>query len=835
MTAEDGDDEWAERLDSELQQESPDGEAVRLLVMGHALPHGAVRSRVWKILLGVDNKPDALANQAEHVSEHDCPVKQDCLAQAARYSDDPVRVQQLATEMEVVLNFVCRARGVEYQSQTGWAELLVPFVAQAELPRSDCYNCLYSLVNRFGFKASGQDAMQFSVFRLLLLYHDPELCTFLDSRRLGPSRYAGSWFRSLFAATCGPDVTWPLWDAYLQAGEPFLVFFLALVMLVNARDVVFSLGDDPDGIAAMLETMPGELTPDDVQDMCQLAYHYASVTPQAFRTQFVTKLFGNAQRASDADSATGPQHTLCLHVPVENAVRSRDEAFKYFVVDCRPLDQYDAGHLPQAWHLDALLMLEQPQFFEADLERLASALEASASHPTFLGSGREEEDQYLRMVVSRLLQRYRKHVSILQGGFAALHSLLDSQAATTATLDGHSPADCLVCLEAEAEVGLSTSMSSPKPSPRREWLSAKLTSFGATLREKTASIKESSAGFRERLAEKTKEVKKALAEKAETIRAPRDAQDSLYRAQERSMFAIDDEDDEEEEQQAHKGSAAGGGADLDLAGAIIKRKNQDDVCVNIDLVPEQPAVLHCFQCSELLPDGYLCAGYLVLTPTHVIKLRERNMASGEAYIMSRRAYSSLVKLSAKKKHPTLLTFVFEDPAGTILKPKRSSASVSTPTTTSSSASAPAPAPGTNEPEPADTEKQADPEQPAAAGNSEQDTEANSRQGAETGGEGDQGEADSAEGEPSSASGSGEQGEGAIDATEATAAAATETTGTAAAKATGAQEAPSASSADPPSDATSSDPLANLLCVKERFLIPEADTAKAALRKLIASQ
>ena len=41
--------------------------------------------------------------------------------------------------------------------------------------------------------------------------------------------------RSLFVATCEPEVVRAIWDIYLLESDPFLVFFLILVMLVNVR------------------------------------------------------------------------------------------------------------------------------------------------------------------------------------------------------------------------------------------------------------------------------------------------------------------------------------------------------------------------------------------------------------------------------------------------------------------------------------------------------------------------------------------------------------------------------------------------------------------------
>ena len=45
-------------------------------------------------------------------------------------------------------------------------------------------------------------------------------------------------FRSLFANVCDLRVTLKMWDVYLQHADPFLVFFLALVILVNAKYVL---------------------------------------------------------------------------------------------------------------------------------------------------------------------------------------------------------------------------------------------------------------------------------------------------------------------------------------------------------------------------------------------------------------------------------------------------------------------------------------------------------------------------------------------------------------------------------------------------------------------
>ena len=64
---------------------------------------------------------------------------------------------------------------------------------------------------------------------------------------------------------------------------------------------------------------------------------------------------------------------------------------------------------------------------------------AGGEHLCFMGSGREEEDQYVNMVVAHFLQRNSLYVSVARGGYRALHNTSD------VTLTDHSPTSCIVC------------------------------------------------------------------------------------------------------------------------------------------------------------------------------------------------------------------------------------------------------------------------------------------------------------------------------------------------------------------------------------------------------
>lgn len=164
--------------------------------------------------------------------------------------------------MESILTFHCKssANGRKYTSNNGWIDLLLPLIT-LKLPRSDLYNLFEAIYLTY----IPRHVDSFHLLRLLLLYHDPQLCNFLDTKKVTPDLFAMSWvrkiiiifflnpvlklfhssrlftnigwlqFQALFAASCDLTVVLSIWDLYFQKGDPFFVFYLALVILVNDR------------------------------------------------------------------------------------------------------------------------------------------------------------------------------------------------------------------------------------------------------------------------------------------------------------------------------------------------------------------------------------------------------------------------------------------------------------------------------------------------------------------------------------------------------------------------------------------------------------------------
>lgn len=64
-------------------------------------------------------------------------------------------------------------------------------------------------------------------------------------------------------------------------------------------------------------------------------------------------------------------------------------------------------------------------------------------HLCFLGSGRNEEDQYTHMVVASFLQKHTQYVSLLTGGYIAIHNYFSDN--IDEFLQDHNPRNCIVC------------------------------------------------------------------------------------------------------------------------------------------------------------------------------------------------------------------------------------------------------------------------------------------------------------------------------------------------------------------------------------------------------
>ncbi|XP_028260071.1 TBC1 domain family member 23 isoform X2 [Parambassis ranga] len=627
---------WDQDLAEALDSGGSDMEMERSIVsvQEHSIQH---RAKMWKIALNVSGKGDSLSPWDGVL---DLPEQTFIYNRSQQLIDQlglsEEESSKMVSDVESVVTFYCKSRNITFTPELSWPHLLKPLLG-LRLPRSDLYNCFYAVMNKYIPRDCVPKGRPFHLYRLLLQYHEPELCSFLDTKKITPDSYAMNWLGSLFSSHCLPEVTQALWDSYFQQADPFLIFFLMLIILVNAKETILTQeGASKEEIIKMLEASPSLLESEDIEDLFSLAQYYQSKTPLSLR-KMNQNLFGSSLVALKEED-TDLSQALCFPVSVPEILQAnqlQQEGVRFFVVDCRPAEQYNAGHLSTAFHLDSDLMLQNPSEFalsvksllEAQKQSLESGSIASGEHLCFMGSGREEEDMYMNMVLAHFLQKNKEYVSIAKGGFMALQQHLvdmnveglDSSYVhwIVSTSGSHSSLS-----SADGE-----SLSSPGDSKGVKSLVNKMT---FALKSKSVNVKEKMISF----IENTSTPVDRHVSSSDRIGKP-------YRGV-KPVFSIGDEEE----------------YDTDEIDSSSMSDDDRKEIVNIQTWINKPDVKHHIPCNEVKETGHMFPSHLLITATHMYCLREIASRKGFAYIQSRQALNSVVKITSKKKHPELITFKF---------------------------------------------------------------------------------------------------------------------------------------------------------------------------------
>ncbi|XP_026119957.1 TBC1 domain family member 23-like isoform X2 [Carassius auratus] len=593
------------------------------------------RANLWMIALNVSGKGDSLSSWDGVL---DLPEQTLIHSRSQQIIDElglPAEEgRDLVSDVESVITFYCKSRNVTFTPDLSWPHILKPLLG-LQLSRKDLYNCFYAIMNKYIPRDCVVKGRPFHLFRLLLQYHEPEFCSFLDTKKITPDSYAISWLGSLFSSSCLPEVSQALWDVYLQQADPFLIFFLMLIILVNAKDGIFiHEGESKEEIISKLKHSPESLDVEDLEDLFSLAQYYNSKTPLSLRKEN-HNLFGSSLVALKEEDMDLSQ-ALCLPVSVPEILQANQlqpEGVRFFVVDCRPAEQYNAGHLSTAFHLDSDLMLHNPSEFalsvksllEAQKQSLESGSVASGEHLCFMGSGREEEDMYMNMVLAHFLQKNKEFVSIAKGGFMALQQHL-------ADINVEGPDNVYVHWIVSTS-GSHSSLSSADGELNGtdgKGVKSLVNKMTFALKSKSVNVKEKVISF----IENTSTPVERHISSSDRVGKP-------YRGV-KPVFSIGDEEEYDTDE---------------VDSSSISDDDRKEI-VNIQTWINKPDVKHHIPCNEVKETGHMFQSHLLITATHMYCLREIAARKGFAYIQSRQALNSVVKITSKKKHPELITFKF---------------------------------------------------------------------------------------------------------------------------------------------------------------------------------
>ncbi|XP_069800845.1 TBC1 domain family member 23 isoform X2 [Dendropsophus ebraccatus] len=628
-------DTWEADLAEALEAGGCDLETVRNIIQGRPVPSD-LRAKVWKIALNVAGKGDSLAAWDGSLDlPEQAVIHQDCQNLIEQLAVPEERKPAVLQDIESVVTFYCKSRNVRYHENVSWLYLLKPLV-DLNLSRSDFYNCFYAIMNKYIPRDCYNKGKPFHLFRLLLQYHEPELCSFLDTKKITPDHYALNWFGSLFAYHCSVEVTQAIWDSYLQLADPFFMYFLMLIMLVNVKEAVLAEEmESKEELLKFLESPPTNLEVGDIEDLFSLAHHYYSKTPASFRKDN-QNLFGSSLIALKDDSDLS--QALCLAISVSEILQAnqQEDGVRFFVVDCRPAEQYNSGHLATAFHLDSDLMLQNPSEFalsvksllEAQKQSIESGSVAGGEHLCFMGSGREEEDMYMNMVLAHFLQKNKEYTSIAKGGFMVLQQhLADINVEGPDNGYGH----WIVSTSgSRSSVSSYTDGDASNGYADGKGVKSFVNKMTVASKTKLVNVKDKVISF----IENTSTPVDRHVSSSDRVGKP-------YRGV-KPVFSIGDEEE----------------YDTDEIDSSSMSDDDRKEIVNIQTWINKPDIKHHFPCHEVKENGHMFQSHLLVTATHMYCLREIQSRKGFAYIQSRQALSSVVKITSKKKHPELITFKY---------------------------------------------------------------------------------------------------------------------------------------------------------------------------------
>ncbi|BHF67406.1 hypothetical protein SprV_0301043200 [Sparganum proliferum] len=428
-------------------------------------------------------------------------------------------VARLTSDFESVLTHFSKTYDLPFTEDSGWISVLSTLYGVLwPISRADLYAYFTAVFHRFVASCGAVgSARACNAFRLLLQYHEPRLCNFLDSHKLAPECYARLWFESLFANCLQEETLLALWDLQFLLNTPHFGMFVALVLLVNAKNDLMGIQDvepeaeeeedaevnraddaltaktedhssadkqdappaegpvtEPksrDELLAQLRALPNPMQATDVIALVELTLVYARNTPSSFFNNYLPLVFGSPPELNNEDRRLLTD-ALSLLVSVEEILDAQAMRFasdsndlspaatssgvRFLLVDCRPADQYNAGHLATAFYLDTELMLSNPPEFTTIVKALlqsqqrgiASGSKAAGEHIVFMGSGRAAEDRIANMVVAHFLRLGTPYVSLVDGGYAALHEALGPLEFNNRIVS-HDPDLCFVCASNE--------------------------------------------------------------------------------------------------------------------------------------------------------------------------------------------------------------------------------------------------------------------------------------------------------------------------------------------------------------------------------------------------
>uniref|UniRef100_A0A915NQT5 TBC1 domain family member 23 n=1 Tax=Meloidogyne floridensis TaxID=298350 RepID=A0A915NQT5_9BILA len=572
------------------------------------------RANSWINLLGVRNKPDPLADWDNLYNlKNQSLLRKDCQKLIQQRSN--ISSRWTVPEIESLMTLYCKRRNVGYEQDKGWLEILGKLL---EFPFDKCnlFNVFWAITTKY----IPRSPKMFDLLRLLMQYHDPQLCSFLDSFKIQSSEFTSFWLRTLLCVNMDDDLCNLLWDRYFEKGDPFLIFFVSLAFVQSVKDEILLL-TERDKILNLLKDIPSKMTRDDLTDLLEICSVHLNLTPISVREDFHCMLFGS--NLLDECSEQPLNRLICLSISAQELYKRAidpkitNSNFSYFIIDTRPQKSFNAGSISGAFNLNAETIVEDPDKFGFAMSSLLKFKTETCpkDHICFVGSGHEEEDQFMFMAIS------------------PLHSIL-SETGNLQKLSNHfTKNDCIECKNGPMTV-----------QPKSEWKKSFL-----SLLKKSVQIKQPKEI-------NTKENKSDLLKHVSTSER---IGNKRYRNIQ-SVFSINEEE-----------SLSSDVDELQISSSQMKAKPKEGEKLKWNEIIKKAEIIENFEGEEVfaIEDRTLfqysspskdnrIPCYIALSRTHMHIFHKVDITVRIVCSSMRHSLASILKVTSKRRFPEFLTFKF---------------------------------------------------------------------------------------------------------------------------------------------------------------------------------
>uniref|UniRef100_A0A7S1ER00 TBC1 domain family member 23 n=1 Tax=Timspurckia oligopyrenoides TaxID=708627 RepID=A0A7S1ER00_9RHOD len=208
----------------------------------------------------------------------------------------------------------------------------------------------------------------FEAFTALMHYHDPQLASHFELNHVSVDLFATSWILTAFSRNLSIELTLTLWDRMvLDAESPCGLLFFCLELLMSNRNQLLNVSH-----VLLPETVNG-LCPKTEQEVIVLynrgCERRSKNTPLSYVNRIDSGLFSGLDLTQMHALFRHPLVAAlhCVVCTADDLYRGRHQSQKLdqelieqheesrempiFVLDCRTLDEYNAGHAPKSIHL----------------------------------------------------------------------------------------------------------------------------------------------------------------------------------------------------------------------------------------------------------------------------------------------------------------------------------------------------------------------------------------------------------------------------------------------------------------------------------------------------